>query len=49
MNGGICWIRRWMKRERNEEGGRIEILIGGGIGDDIDFDGKLVFSLQSLK
>ena len=32
-----------MKRERNEEGGRIEILIGGGIGDDIDFDGKLVF------
>ncbi len=30
MNGGICWIRGWMKRERNEERGRIEILIGGG-------------------
>ena len=32
-----------MRRERNEEGGRIVILIGGGIGDDIDFDGELVF------
>jgi hypothetical protein len=32
-----------MRRERNEEGGRIVILIGGVIGDDIDFDGELVF------
>lgn len=32
-----------MRRERNEEGGRIVILIWGVIGDDIDFDGELVF------